>query len=109
MLLSQMLAVALSLTATQGSRDPVDVTRDAFNTCLRNFVNTGINGHKTVTEIRSQLAQQCSTEESAYRAAMIRSDLAVRISQADAESNAAQEVSSSRENASELVQEAQPH
>jgi hypothetical protein len=107
MLLSQMLAVALSVSATQ--RDPVDTTRDAFNLCLRHIVDTGISTHKTTADIRSQVTAGCTTEEAAYRAAMIRSDVAVRILQAEAERNATTEIDASRDNARESIQDAQPH
>ena len=78
--------------------DPVRAPREAFANCLRQFVNSSLEGRKTVEAFTAEFAQQCSAQEQAYRDAMVRRDVAppTRMSQADATEAANEEIEYTR-------------
>jgi hypothetical protein len=97
MFVSSML-IGTAMFAAQG--DPTRAPREAFTACLSEFVRSSLNtDRKTAEQFNAALPQQCLDQERAYREAMIRKDVAARISQAEAEAAAADEISYARENA----------
>ena len=107
MLFAHMLSGALAL-ATFQIHDAVSTAQNTFTACLRQFVDSSVQGRKSLDAFNSELPQQCTAQEQAYRQAMIRRDTASRISQADAEQAATEEVNYARENAKESFTNAQP-
>lgn len=100
MLISSML-IGMALQA-----DPARAPREAFARCLNQFVQTSVNDRKSVDAFRSELPQQCTAQSQAYREAMIRRDVAARVSQAEAEQAATEEIAYTLENARESFIEA---
>jgi hypothetical protein len=108
MLFSQLLGAMLMMTGMVQVHDAVSTSQDAFTACLRRFVTSSGEAHKSVEEFNTQLAQQCAQQEQAYRAAMIRRDTASHIRAAEAEQSANEEVEYARQNARETYANAQP-
>jgi hypothetical protein len=98
MLMSSVLTGAALLAAQP---DPTRQPREAFTACLHRFVDGAVQARKTADAFASEYAQQCQAEERAYREAMIRRDVAARISQADAEQAANEEIEYARQNGRE--------
>jgi len=98
MIMSTVLAGA-ALVAVQP--DPTRAPREAFTACIHRFVNEAVQARKAAAAFTSEFPQQCQAEERAYREAMIRRDVAARISQADAEQGANEEIEWARQNGRE--------
>jgi hypothetical protein len=103
MILSAALAGA-ALVALQP--DPTRAPREAFTACLHRFVDSAVQARKAADAFTSEFPQQCQAEERAYRQAMVRRDLAARISQADAEASATEEIEWARQNGRESFESA---
>ena len=95
MLLSSVL-IGAALTTLQP--DPARAPREAFGRCLHAFVNASVQARKTTEAFEAEHAQQCMTEERAYREAIIRAEMAARQSRADAEEYARLEIEDARRN-----------
>ena len=108
MMFSQMLASVLALTASTQIRDGVSTAQDAFTSCLNQFADRSVQSRKAEAAFTTELATQCMDQERAYRAAMIRRDVASRISQAEAESSANEEVIYARQQAHDSFTDARP-
>lgn len=108
MFVSSILAGAIALSSSFGTAslasvqpDPTRAPREAFTSCLHNFVNASVQARKSNEAFTRELAEQCQTEEQAWRAAMIRAELATRATQANAEEFARMEIEDARRNSRE--------
>lgn len=81
--------------------DPTRAPREAFTACLHRFVNDSVQARKAAAVFATEYPQQCQAEERAYREVLIRRDRASRISQADAEQGANEEIEWARQNGRE--------
>ena len=80
---------------------PADTTRasrEAFTTCLRTWVDRVTQNRMPAAEFQTAYPQQCTTQQTAYRNAIIARERASRMSQADAEESANLEIEDSRTN-----------
>ncbi|MEA3011471.1 MAG: hypothetical protein QOD42_16 [Sphingomonadales bacterium] len=105
-MISSVLAVAMA-----ASMQPADTTRaarEAFTGCLRTYVDRSLSARMAVTEFTTAYPQQCSTQEQAYRDAVIRRETASRMSAADARESATMEIDDARTNFRERYEMAQP-
>jgi hypothetical protein len=95
-MISTVLAFALAGAGMQS--DTTRAQRDAFNACLRAYMQHSIDAHMTMDAFSAALPQQCTTEEAAYRAAIIQRETAMHASRADAQQSATDEIQDSRTN-----------
>ena len=94
-------SAALAFGSVSLQPDPTRVSRDAFTRCLHDFVVSSVAARKSAEAFATELAQQCQSQETAYRAAVIRAETAARISQANAEEYATMEITDARRNSRE--------
>lgn len=106
-MISSVLAIAIAATAAQAS-DTTRESREAFTTCLRGYVDRSLDGGTTAETFAAEYPRQCSAEQAAFRAAIIRRETSARMSQADAEEAANLEVEDARLNFSERFDMAMP-
>jgi hypothetical protein len=99
-MISTVIALALAAAPAQAS-DTTRSAREAFTACLRAFVESSIQGGKSAEAFTAEYAQQCTTQEQAFRDAVIRRDTANRSTRASAEESANLEVEDARVNFSE--------
>jgi len=100
-----LLAAAMAM---QGTSDPTRASREAYTRCLRTYVERSLNQRMTPADFATAYPQQCMTEQTAYRDAVIRREIAARSSRADAEESATMEIDDARLNFSERFDMAQP-
>jgi hypothetical protein len=93
--------IAMTLAATAFQADTTRSAREAFTACLRSFVQSSIDSGKTAETFETEYPQQCTTQERAFRDAVIRRDTAMRATRASAEEQANLEVEDARVNFSE--------
>lgn len=98
-----MISSVLALVAAVGGgqSDSSRAAREAFADCLRAYVDRGIADRMEVETFRTEYPQQCTTQEAAFRAAVIRG---FRGSSADAEELAGLEVEDARANFRDLFE-----
>ena len=101
------LAMVLAATAGQAS-DSTRSAREAFTGCLRAYVDRSLDAGTTVAAFRTEYPQQCTSQEAAFRAAVIQRERQARMSQADAEESAGLEIEDARTNFSERFEMAMP-
>ncbi len=92
-MLSSLLALAMAMQS-----DATRASRETFTRCLRQFVDSSITARKTADQFRTEYAQACMAEQTAFREAMIRRDMGMRSTRASAEESANQELQDAREN-----------
>jgi hypothetical protein len=102
MMISFGLSVLLALTGSVQIRDGVTRAQEGYTSCLSRFAETSRTARKSADDFNSALAQQCAEQERAFREAMIRRDTASRMSRADAEQAANEEIEYARENVREM-------
>ena len=95
-MISSVLAVALA--AWMQPADTTRASREAFTTCLRTWVDRVTQSRMPAAEFQTAYPQQCTAQQTAYRAAIIARERASRMSQADAEESANLEIEDSRTN-----------
>jgi hypothetical protein len=95
-MISSVLAVALA-TWMQPT-DTTRASREAFSACLRTYVDRATQSRMAAAEFTTAYAQQCTAQETAYREAVIRREIASRSTRADAEESANMEIDDSRTN-----------
>lgn len=95
-MISTVLAFTLSVAAMQS--DTTRASREAFNHCLRAYMQQSIDTHLTMDAFNAAYARQCTTEEAAYRAAIIQRENALASTRADAEQTANEEIGDARAN-----------
>ena len=92
---------ALVAAVGGGQSDTSRSSREAFTSCLRAYVERGIEGRMAADAFAAEYPRQCATQESAYRASFIRG---FRGSRADAEELAGLEVEDARLNFASLFE-----
>lgn len=96
-----MILLTVSALLAAASVQPADTTvapRNAYTSCLRQFVRRAVQERIVMAAFETQLPQQCQTEEAAFRAAVIRRETGFRVPRAAAEQTATEEVDDSRAN-----------
>lgn len=102
-MISSLLALAAAASAAQAS-DTTRASREAFNACMRTFVQRSVEAGKTVQAFQLEFPQQCAAEESAFRDAIMQRETALRATRSTADSTARQEVEDARFNFTERFQ-----
>ncbi len=95
-MISSVLAVAMA--AYMQPTDTTRASREAFTACLRVYVDRATQNRMPQAEFTSGYPQQCTAQQTAYREAIIRREIASRSSRADAEESANLEIDDSRTN-----------
>lgn len=95
-MVSSVLALMLATSAMQS--DTTRSAREAFTACLRTYMNHAIEGHMSAADFATQYPQQCTTQEAAYRNAVIARETAIRATRASAEQTAHDEIDEARTN-----------
>lgn len=78
--------------------DPVDTTRNAFGSCLMNFVQKAVQDRKSESAFATEYAEQCKSEEEAYRTAIRTREKAMKTPAAEIEEFVTMEVDDARTN-----------
>jgi len=87
-----LLLAAASLQASDQTRP----AREAFTTCMRTFLNQRVEARASIEEFRTALPQQCTQQEAAYRAAIVRRETGLRATRANADQQANMEIEEMR-------------
>jgi hypothetical protein len=95
-MISSVLAVAMA--AWMQPADTTRASREAFTACLRTYVTAAQQRRTNAADFAAAYPQQCTSQQAAYRAAIIARERASRMSQADAEESANMEVDDARTN-----------
>ena len=103
-MISQVLLIAL-LASAQGS---LASARTSYSKCLGSFTRAQVKEGVEVPAFEAKLATACKTEEAAFRAASIATDVAAKIARATAERNATEEIGYIHENAIETFKGSLP-
>lgn len=99
-----MISSVLAMTLAAASFQPADTTRsarEAYQGCLRTFLNQSVEARTPVADFESAITQQCTAEGAAYRAAVIQRETAARSPRPAAERAAEDEIGEARDNAIE--------
>ena len=96
-MISSVLALVAAAAAAQAS-DTTRTAREAFTACLRTFADRSSAAGMSLADFTTQYPQQCTTQETAYRDAIIRRDTAMRATRASAQEAADLEVEDARFN-----------
>ena len=65
-----MIVTALAMLLAMQS-DTTRASREAYTNCLRRFVDSSLEQHKTLEEFHAAFPQACPTELAAFRGAII--------------------------------------
>lgn len=95
-MVSSVLALMLAASAMQS--DTTRTAREAFTACLRAYMNHAIEGHTSAADFGTQYPQQCTTQETGYRTAVIARETAIRATRSSAEQTARDEIDEARTN-----------
>ena len=95
-MISSVLVVAMA--AYMQPADTTRASREAFTACLRTYVERVTQSRMPAAEFATAYPQQCTTQQTAFRDAIIRRERASRMSQADAEESAGLEIDDARLN-----------
>jgi len=95
-MISTVLAFALAGAGMQN--DTTRTQRDAFNTCLRAYMQQSIESHATMDAFNAAYPQQCTTQEAAYRNVILQRESALHSAPAAAQDAANEEIEDSRTN-----------
>ena len=98
-MLSSLLAMAMAMQS-----DTTRASREAFTRCLRQFVESSMQARKTQQQFDTEYAQACTTEQTAFREALIRRDMGMRATRASAEETANLEIEDARANLAGLFE-----
>lgn len=96
-MISQVLLIALMASA-QGN---LASARTSYSKCLGTFTRSQVKEGLAIDAFQTKLAEACKTEEAAFRAASVATDVAAKIARATAEQNATDEIGYIRENSVE--------
>ena len=99
-MISSVLALAAAASAAQAS-DTTRTAREAFTACLRMYVNRSIEAGTPAATFETEYPQQCTSQEAAFREAVVRRDTAMRATRASAEDSARLEIEDARANFSD--------
>ena len=97
---TSMIAMLAATAAAQAS-DTTRAAREAFTSCLRTYVDNSMGDSMTQDVFDREYPQQCTTQETAFRAAVISRETALRATRANAEDQANIEIEDARVNFSE--------
>lgn len=92
-MLSSLLALAMMMQS-----DTTRASREAFTRCLGQFVQQSVSQRKTAEQFRTEYAQACMPEQTAFREAIVRRDMALRSTRASAQDAANLEIEDARAN-----------
>ena len=106
-MISSVFAIALAATSMQAT-DATRAAREAFNACLRSYVQTSVEAHLAMEAFTAAYPQQCTQQEAAFREAILRRENAARATRASAEQTATEEIADTRTNFKERFEMAQP-
>ncbi len=95
-MISSVLVVAMA--AWMQPADTTRASREAFTGCLRTYVDRATQNRMSAADFASAYPQQCVQQQTAYREAVIRREIASRQSRANAEESANMEIEDSRLN-----------
>jgi hypothetical protein len=98
MIVSSILGAAALLALAP---DPTQGARQAYTSCLRAFMEKSVKEKMTVEAFTEAFAQQCITQENAYRSALRTFQSGLRIPAAEIDEIIKQEVDSARDNIKE--------
>lgn len=100
--------LAMAMAASMQPADTTRASREAFTGCLRTYVDRSVSARMPPAEFTTAYPTQCSTQEQAYRAAVIARETASRMSRSDAEESAGLEIDDARTNFRDRYDMAQP-
>lgn len=95
------LLVLIAVSAAAQASDTTRAAREAFTACLRTYVTQSVENRTTAADFEAAYPQQCTAEESAFREAIIRRDMATRSTRSTAEDSARLEIEDARANFSD--------
>lgn len=95
-MISSVLVVAM--TVMWQPADTTRPSREAFTGCLRAYVDTAMQHRASQSDFDTAYPQQCATQQTAFRTAIIARERASRSSQAQAEESAGLEIDDARAN-----------
>jgi hypothetical protein len=95
-MISSVLAVAMA--AYMQPADTTRASREAFSACLRTYVERVTASRMAPAEFATAYPQECTAQQTAFRDAVIRREVASRSSRADAEESANMEIEDQRLN-----------
>ncbi len=95
-MISTVLAMALAATTMQS--DTTRSAREAYNACLRQFMQQSIPARRPAAEFETALGQQCTAQATAYRTAVLSRESSNRATRASAETTAGEEIGEARSN-----------
>lgn len=96
-MISSVLTLLLAATSAQAS-DTTRTARMAFTACLRTYVDHSAETGMAPAAFTAAYPQQCSTQEAAFRAAVIARENGLRATRANAEQSARDEIEEARVN-----------
>lgn len=96
-MISSVFALAMAAASMQAS-DATRSARQAFTTCLRNYVDASISENRTADAFNTAYPQQCTQQEAAFRQAILARENAARATRASAEQTANDEIADARTN-----------
>jgi hypothetical protein len=103
-MISQVLLVAL-LASAQGN---LASARTTYSKCLGSFTRAQVKEKVEAAAFQANLSTACKSEEAAFRAASVATDVSAKIARATAERNAQEEVGYIHENAIETFKSSLP-
>ena len=95
-MISSVLAVAMA--AWMQPADTTRASREAFSACLRTYVDRATSSRTSASDFATAYPQQCAAQQTAYREAVIRREVASRASRTDAQESADLEIEDQRTN-----------
>lgn len=98
-MLSSLLALAMMMQS-----DTTRTSRETFARCLSQFVEASMRARKTAEQFRTEYAAACMAEQTAFREAIVRRDMALRATRASAQEAANLEVEDVRTNFADLFE-----
>lgn len=96
-MISSVFAYAFAMAGMQAA-DTTRTQREAFNTCLRTYVQRSADSHMTMDAFNAAFPQQCQPQETAYRNAVVQREAAAHSTAEEAQQSANDEIEESRTN-----------
>ena len=106
-MISSVLTLLLAATSAQAS-DTTRTARMAFTACLRTYVDHSAEARMAPAAFTAAYPQQCSAQETAFRAAVIARENGLRATRANAEQSARDEIEEARTNFRERFEMSMP-
>ncbi|WP_022682163.1 hypothetical protein [Sphingobium bisphenolivorans] len=83
----------LMLAAAPQGADAVGAGRKAYSECLSKQIQPALDKKLTLADFQSALKEKCGAQETAFRTAIVNDDKSSKMSDADAQSDADEQVS----------------